>query len=129
MDEARISCDWCSSEALNQLLQAELPSRDVQLELRRSPHVFRSPTLDPTVLVAIVAGSSSAVAALINGLFRILEQRGKEQTKIVLRGADGTTIEAPASTTPQELEKLVELALRLEKPLIRLTDGSPRRTS
>ncbi len=123
MDEVQLICDWCSRESLRAALADELRSdATVRLELRGSSRVFRSTTVDPAVLVAIVAGASSAMSALIGGLFRILERKRSPGAKIILRGADGTTVEAPASANPQQLKELIALASQLEKPLIRLAE-------
>jgi hypothetical protein len=130
MIEVKLVADWCSPAVLKAALAPELEiGSGVQLKVRRSKHQFRSSVgIDSTVLVAVVGGTSAAMAALINGVFRLLEKRRGDEGRVTIRGADGTTVEAPATKTKQELEELVELASRLQKPVIRLIRDGPDST-
>jgi hypothetical protein len=123
MPEIKLGCDWCSVETLERLLATEIePDSDVTLSIRDAAHTFRSPTaIDPTVLVAVVGGTSAAVSALITGLFRVLEKKRDKSATITLRGADGTKVIAPANATKEQLEELAALASRLSRPSVHLT--------
>lgn len=72
------------------------------------------------VLVAYIGGGTAALSALITGMFALLAARKDHKggvdgdgTKIVLHGADGSSVECPADATREELAHLVELARRL----------------
>lgn len=127
-NEIQIACTGLRAKELHDLIYAELSmsSDAIRLELRPNPLAFRHPATDPTVLVAIVAGISGTVAALINGLFGFLQKRQSRSDKIVIRGADGTTVEVPADTTQDRLLVLVELAKELDKPRIDIITSDPR---
>jgi hypothetical protein len=105
-------------ELADLLMQEVILPDDGSLELQDAQTSQRSP--DPTVLVAIVAGTSAAVSALFAGLLRLVETRFNRTAKIVLRGSDGTTLEVPVGTTQEELEQLVTIAKRLTGPEVRL---------
>jgi hypothetical protein len=123
-NEIQIDADWCASATLHTALERELESNPVvKLELRPAPHAFRGPGLDSNVLIAVVGGASAAITALIAGIFSVASKKGDSAASIVLRGSDGTSVQAPASTTPERLEELVELAGRLQKPRILLRSG------
>lgn len=107
-----------SRELANLLIREMTLPEGGSLELQDGPASQRSP--DSTVLVAIVAGTSAAVSALFTGLLRLIETRFNRTAKIVIRGTDGTTVEVPAGTTTEELEKLVSIAKRLSGPEVRL---------
>jgi ABC-type Fe3+ transport system permease subunit len=88
-------------------------SADVRLELRHPKSKLRSATAT-SVLVAIVAGSSAAMSALITGLLKVLERKQSVDGKLVLRGANGASIEVPASTSDGRLQELIELTKSLD---------------
>lgn len=91
---------------------------EAELELRR-PGRLRS-GLEQTVVVAIVAGTSAAISALISGVLRLIEIQYNRTAKIVIRGADGTTVEVPFGIKPEELERLAEVAKSLNRPEMKL---------
>ncbi len=116
-----LSCNAFDSHELFEILSGESAHPlECQLELKGGARLLRSPGLDQTVLVALVAGTTAAISALINGLFRVMESRYNRTAKILLRGADGTTVEVPLGTSLEELEKLVEVAKTLNRPEIRI---------
>jgi len=79
------------------------------------------------VLVAIVGGASAAVAALITGVLKFLERRKENDARITLRGADGTSVQVPASITPERLKELAKIASELEKPVIHISGARMRK--
>jgi hypothetical protein len=78
------------------------------------------------LLVAYVGGGAAALSALITGLFALLATRQDQEraavdgARIVLHGADGSSVECPADATREELDHLVELARRLGSATIEL---------
>jgi hypothetical protein len=79
------------------------------------------------LLVAYIGGGAAALSALITGVFALLAARqgqeraaNGESAKIVLHGADGSSVECPADATREELDHLVELARRLGSSTIEL---------
>lgn len=62
--------------------------------------------LDPIVLVAIVSAASTALGALITGLFQWLHQSSSR--RIVIESASGDRLEFPADLKPEEIDALIE---------------------
>lgn len=118
---ATLSSNALDSKELFDILSGELASVDAyHFELKERSDLFRSPGLDQTTLIAVVAGTSAAITALINGIFRLIETRYNRTAKVVIRGSDGTTVEVPMGTPPQELRELVDVAKTLNRPEIRI---------
>jgi len=92
---------------------------DLHFELRSSELARTPAAVDTTVLVAIVTGTSSALAALIMGLFQILERR-RPKGKIIVEMSNGTKIEAELGTPREEIDYLIAKAKELNVDLIRL---------
>jgi len=125
MEHASVEIPIDSSEmAGEQLLTFVAPafksSGAVRLELRPVTSQMRSPVVDSSVLVAVVAGGSAALSALVSGLLKVLEKRRDNTAKVVIRGSNGATIEFPADTPPEALPRLVEFAKSLDDPRIEL---------
>jgi hypothetical protein len=96
----------------------DLNNADLHFELRSS-EMTRNTGIDPTVLVAIVSGTSSALTALIMGLLQILQRR-KSKGKIIIELSNGTKIEAELGAPREEIDYLIEKAKELNVDLIRL---------
>jgi hypothetical protein len=73
---------------------------------------IRSRGLDPTILVAIVGATGTAIGGLVAGLFQLVN--GKKDERIVLRSSKGATIEFPANLSSQELDELILKVNQLE---------------
>jgi hypothetical protein len=69
--------------------------------------------IDPTVLVAIVGATGTAIGGLIAGLFQLVS--GRKDEKIVLKSSKGATIEFPASLSSQKLDELILKLNQLEE--------------
>lgn len=104
---------------LHKFLVADAGTQELGFELRQIPSGTRS-QVDPTVLVAIVAGTSGAMSGLITGLLRFLERRQDRTGKIELRGADGAAVTVPVGTSEEDLQRLIELARSLDAPRIHI---------
>lgn len=108
---------------LKDALTSHIEGADVRLDVDERTSPYRSgPTTE--LLVAYVSGGAAAFSALITGVFALLaKRRGQESAdgaKIVLHGADGSSVECPADATDEELAHLVELARRLGNSTIEL---------
>lgn len=124
--EVLISCDWYEPDELVESLReciSETAESDIDLEIRKGKHLFRGPVTEPTVLVALVAGGSAAISALINSIFRLLEKKIGTPGRIVIRGSDGTTIEVPSDIGEKQLRNLADFAGTLGAPKIELVKG------
>jgi hypothetical protein len=68
----------------------------------------------PEVLVALIGAGGVALGAFLKGLFDLAVAKGA--SKIVLKAADGTSLEAPANLSEQRfshlLKQLQELTLK-----------------
>jgi len=94
----------------------------VLFEVRPAPR-YRDALTGTTILIAVVGGASAALSALINGLFRILDRHGDRSGKIVIRGSNGRTVEAPADFTDEQVERLIAFAQELDSPTVYLQSG------
>ena len=121
MDMQEIPVFGIPAEETLPLLEAELSRADARLEVRADPDRLRGPAPDASILIAIISLGSAGISALITGLCRVLEKRQDRAAKIVLKGSDGATVEVPADISAHELERLVALAARLDRPAIRIT--------
>jgi hypothetical protein len=101
------------SAELRTRLLAELPADGIQLELVPK-RTTRGLPLDPTVLTAIISGTSAAVSALVTGLMQVMGRR-QERGKIVIRLDDGSTLEIPSGTPPEEISRYIEAAKGLRR--------------
>lgn len=68
---------------------------------------YRSPEL-----IALVGLASGGLGAFIKGMFDVAVANAA--SKIVLKTADGTTLEAPASSSPQRIAQLADQLKNLE---------------
>lgn len=100
---------------------AETPG-ELTFELRGSEDSYRDPSIDPTILVALVSGVNSFLTALIVGLLKIVEAR-KPAGVIVIETRGGKKIQFPAGTPRSEIEFLLEKAEGLEVERVRLVSG------
>jgi len=121
METREIVISANSADELRRLLVSEFPSGDALFETRSAPRQLRGPaSIDTSTLVAIIGLGSAAISALITGLFRVLEKRQERVGKIVLKGANGASVEIPADTPRHELKELVALAAGLDQPRIQI---------
>lgn len=115
-----ISCNKLKSAELFELLTEQRDSvPGCEFELKRRS-ASRASGLEPALVVAIISATSAAVSALITGLFRIIEGRYNRTAKVVIRGEDGTIVEVPAGTSPEQLQKFVDIAKSFKKPEVRV---------
>jgi hypothetical protein len=111
----QISSSHLSSEQLKPLLEAHLQAEPSISLLLRSPTTrFRDP--NAAILVAVIAGSSGALGALIAGIFAIA--RESRSHRLVLQGKDGRRIECRSDLSTERIEELIELAKKLDEPSI-----------
>lgn len=75
---------------------------------------FRS--VEPSVLVAIITASATALGAFITGLLTIVKQR--EAKKIVIRGKSGETLEVPVEVSLEKIDQLLERLRKMDQPQI-----------
>jgi hypothetical protein len=83
--------------------QIELAETSIKLELKPSASTTRG--IDPTILVAIVSVTGTALGTLISGLIQIA--LASRQQKIVIQGKDASRLEVPANTPPEKIDELI----------------------
>jgi hypothetical protein len=88
--------------------------------LVRPARALRSPSLDTSVLVAIVTGGSATISALVMGLLRIVESKRLHGHTIVIRGSSGRRIEVPDTMPISEIRRVAQLAAELDGASIRV---------
>lgn len=79
-------------------------AESIELALEANPSNTRG--IDPTVLVAIVSVTGTALGALISGLVQIA--LSSRQQKIILQGKDGSRIEIPSNTPSEKIDELID---------------------
>ncbi|QIQ05575.1 hypothetical protein [Streptomyces liangshanensis] len=113
---------------LKDALASHIDDAGVRLDVDGRTSLYRGGS-GTELLVAYVGGGATALSALITGVFALLAMRqgqGQESAadtdgaKIVLHGADGSSVECPANATREELVQLVELARKLGSSTIEL---------
>lgn len=121
--EVTITSNLGSAADLLGMLGPEMSQVEgVLFEVRPAPR-YRDALTGTTILIAVVGGASAALSALINGLFRILDRHGDRSGKIVIRGSNGRTVEAPADFTDEQVERLIAFAQELDSPTVYLQSG------
>jgi hypothetical protein len=109
--EITIESPHTLSVVMKERLKQTLPENsDISLSLRPSDEEVRS--IDSTVLVAIVGTASTAIGALLGGLFKIIEKTKEQSIKIT--GKSGRTIEITGKPTQELLEQCVKVAKELD---------------
>ena len=88
----------------------------IMLETRTPEVVYRS--LDPTILVAIVGATGTALGALITGLLQIAQQ--KSIGTIIAQSKAGSRIEIPIGVSGKELAMIIEQAKQLDSENIEI---------
>ncbi len=102
-----IESDLHSARELAQFFEASgAPPAGASFELRESSSPLR---MDPTVLVALISGGFSVVAALVTGLLPLL-QEARRPSVIRIEDRDGNAVEVPADTPPDRLPEIVAAA-------------------
>lgn len=90
--------------------QPEFCNSGIKLELRTQGVRYRGGP-DPTVLVAIVGLTGSAISALISGLLQIVQQRTSK--KIVIESGD-RRLEIPVNTHLEKIDQYVEIMKQMD---------------
>jgi hypothetical protein len=107
-----------SPQLINKKLRNTLNDRsDVELCLVSTNTGLRG--IDPTVLVATVAATGTAIGALIGGMFKVLGQ--KSANRIVLRGKKGWQLEVPANISSKQFEETIKILKELDQEKLNLT--------
>ena len=113
-----ITSRYIKAAELKQRLEAEQSNAaEVSFHIHGKPSRFRGG--DPSVLIALVGLAGGGLGALITGLMNIAAQR--QGSYVELKGPDWS-VKVPANTTPDELNKMVEMAKSKHVTHIQLLD-------
>lgn len=112
---------------LQSALARSTAGMDIRFDIDRPVSQYRTGP-GAAVVVALVSGGATALSALITGVFALASsnrnaRRGAEGIvggRVVIHGADGSSVECPADATPEDLDRLVELTRKLSRPTIEL---------
>lgn len=111
---------------LKDALTRHIDGAEVRLDVEHRASLYRGGP-GTELLVAYIGGGGATLSALITGVFALLAARRGRQgardgdgAKIVIHGADGSSVECPADATREELDHVVELARRLGSSTIEL---------
>lgn len=93
-------------------------SRDrPEFRLPNPQTLFRS--IEPTVVVAVVAASATALAAFITGVLAVVKQHNAK--RIVIR-SKGKEIEVPYGTSPEKMKEVLRVLSKMDQPTIHIGD-------
>lgn len=112
-----ITSRYIKAVELKQRLEEQSTATEVSLQIHGKPSRFRGG--DPSVLIALVGLAGGGLGALITGLMNIAAQR--QGSYVELKGPDWS-VKVPANTTPDELNKMVEMAKSKNVTHIQLLD-------
>ena len=104
--EIEIVAEAFDAGELRNRLQAVLPANEISLDVRREP-AYRLGA-ETAVLVAVATAAGSAVTAIINGLFKILEKRSEKAASITVLSASGAKIEVHGDAPRERVAELVQ---------------------
>lgn len=110
--ELRIFAAGIANSELLPRLSKELPP-DSDVELRVAASETNTRSLDPTVLVAIVGSSGTALGALIAGLLKVAIS--VKSRKIIIQGPDGVRVEVPTDVTTAQLMAVIDATQTLRE--------------
>lgn len=113
-----VSAQGMTSGALQRALNEGVGAHGESMTLELEPAPMSTRSVDPTVLVAIVSGASTALNALVIGLFSLAQ--GREGRKVVIQASTGARLEAPTSMTPDELDAWIASVQKVDVAHIHL---------
>ena len=102
--EISVESETMEPTELRKVLEQDLPSEDISLELRKQSGSIR---LEPVVLIAIITGGFQVLTALITGLLTLAKDR-KKTDKISIEDPSGTILEIPAGTSTEIMHQQLE---------------------
>ncbi len=71
---------------------------------------------DPVIIVAIIAATSGTLNIILAGLLAIAKD--KKSGRIVIKAKNGKTLEIPADTPDEKIDKFIEIINSLDTPKI-----------
>lgn len=93
------------SGELNRRLESQTGWGEDLIKLELEPNTSNTRGIDPTVLVAIVSVTGTALGALISGLVQLAQ--ASRQQRIILQGKDGSRLEIPSNTPPEKIDEMI----------------------
>lgn len=108
----QITCEYEHVELIRSALRNHLKGHRLVVERSRSS-TRATGISEAAILVAAVTASGTVLAAIISGLFALLQKKGGSDQKIIIVGANGARIEFPLGLSEAEISNLVEKAVAL----------------
>ena len=105
---------WADKERLQEEIQSQLARDGDGASVRFTARETRS--IDPTILVALISGGATVIAAIIQAVSAIAANRKTKTIKIT--GRNGGKVELPADTGREEIEKVARSVALMEDPKI-----------
>jgi len=116
MNDIYLISDTFTAEELKETILPEIGDNNSDIQLKAIPNPFehRGALSDPTVLVAVVAGVSGVISALITRIFKALENNNVKKGIIILKGKEGASVQVPCGISNEKLEELVSTVKQLD---------------
>jgi hypothetical protein len=80
--------------------------KDAAIELDLQDRRRNTRGIDPTVLVAVVSVTGTALGALISGVIQIANT--SRHSKIILQAKGGSRLEIPSNTPSEKIDELID---------------------
>jgi hypothetical protein len=109
-----VPSNWTGKERLQEEIQSFLVRDREGGSVRFTARETRS--IDPTILVALVSGSATVIAAIIQAVCALASSRKTKTIKIT--GRNGGQVELPADTGREEIERIARSVALMEDPKI-----------
>src|SRR5262245_41209271 len=108
--QIKIMTNLIATGELKSALEEQIGETEgLRLEL---PKTDTARGFDPTFLVALVGVGSTALGALLGGIFKIME--AKQGRTIVINGSKGRRVELKGTFTKEEIEEAVRQAREID---------------
>jgi ACT domain-containing protein len=101
-----LSATSIPSRELKRRFENRTEGKEASIELELEPNISNTRGIDPTVLVAIVSVTGTALGALVSGLLQVA--LANRQQKIIIQGKDGSRLEVPSDTSSEKIDELID---------------------
>ena len=122
----KVKIEWkdFSARGLQEQLQREIPelhSGAISLNILRAKKQPDALALDPAIVVAMITGGATVIAALVNALAVLSAKKGVGRNVHVCL-PDGSRLDFPATLEPAQIDAIVAALQRAENARIVISE-------